>query len=60
MPDGGVAVSIIGVPKADIPNYAPEYHNEFYWFNMPDGYQLTLWDLEACTSFCWFRINGIK
>lgn len=59
LPDGGVAVSIIGVPK-DALARMEEDNREYYYYTMPDGYQLTLWDLEACTSFCWFRINGIK
>ncbi len=60
VPDGGVAVSIIGVPKDKLPGYMKEYQHEYYYYEMPDGYLLTLWDLEACTSFCWFRINGIE
>ncbi len=59
VPDGGVAVSLIGVPK-DALTRMEENDREFYYYTMPDGYQLTLWDLEACTSFCWFRINGIN
>lgn len=59
VPDGGVAVSIIGVPFEDAPNHAHEGITDYAWFDMPDGYKLTIWDLPACTSFCWFRINGI-
>ncbi len=59
VPDGGVAVSIIGVPFDSAPNHAFEGDNDHAWFVLPDGYQLTIWDLPACTSFCWFRINGI-
>ncbi|MGN0794376.1 MAG: NlpC/P60 family protein [Aristaeellaceae bacterium] len=59
VPDGGVAVSIIGVPFEDAPNHAHEGITDFAWFDMPDGYKLTIWDLPACTSFCWFRANGI-
>ena len=57
--DGGVAVSIIGVPFDDAPNHAFEGITDYAWFDLPDGYKLTIWDLPACTSFCWFRANGI-
>ncbi|MBQ7850946.1 MAG: C40 family peptidase [Clostridia bacterium] len=59
VPDGGVAVSIIGVPFDDAPHHAFEGITDYAWFELPDGYKLTIWDLPACTSFCWFRINGI-
>ncbi|MBQ8555453.1 MAG: C40 family peptidase [Clostridia bacterium] len=58
-PDGGVAVSLIGVPFEDAPHQEHVDITDFAWFEMPDGYKLTIWDLPACTSFCWFRINGI-
>lgn len=59
IPDGGVAVSIIGVDYDDAPFHGHDGITDFAWFELPDGYQLTLWDLPACTSFCWFRINGL-
>lgn len=59
VPDGGVAVSIIGVPFEDAPNHAHEGITDYAWFDLPDGYKLTIWDLPACTSFCWFRASGI-
>ena len=31
----------------------------YAWFELPDGYKITIWDLPACTSFCWFRMGGI-
>lgn len=55
--DGGVAISIIGVPFADAPNHGSYGVNDFAWFDMPDGYKLTIWDLPSATSFCWFRMN---
>lgn len=58
-PDGGVAVSIIGVPFEDAPYQEHVDITDFAWFELADGYKLTIWDLPACTSFCWFRINGI-
>lgn len=59
IPDGGVAVSIIGVPFEDAPHHGQDGITDYAWFELPDGYKLTIWDLPACTSFCWFRINGI-
>ncbi len=59
IPNGGVNVSLIGVPTEDAP-YQVEDSNTMYYFFDLDGYQLTLWwELDTATSFCWFRINGI-
>lgn len=55
--DGGVAISLIGVPFEDAPNQGHFGVNDFAWFDMPDGYKLTIWDLPNATSFCWFRMN---
>lgn len=57
--DGGVNVSIIGVPLEDAPHHGTDSGNEFSWFELPDGTKITIWDLPSCTSFCWFRVNGI-
>lgn len=57
--DGGVAVSIIGVPFEDAPNHAHVDITDYAWFDLPDGYKLTIWNLPAATSFCWFRTSGI-
>ena len=59
IPDGGVNVSIIGVPTVDAPHQVEDSNNLFYYFDL-NGYKITIWDLEAATSFCWFRINGVK
>ena len=58
IPNGGVAVSIIGVPVEDAPHQVEDSDVLYSYFDL-DGYRLTIWDLEAATSFCWFRINGI-
>ena len=55
--DGGVAVSIIGVPFADAPHQEHLGVTDFAWFDLPDGTPLTIWDLPSATSFCWFRWN---
>lgn len=58
-PDGGVAVSLIGVPLKNAPHRAKVDGTEHSWFELPDGYKLTIWDLPSATSFAWFRMNGI-
>ena len=59
IPNGGVNVSIIGVPVQDAPHQVEDSNVLYHYFELPDGYKITIWDLEAATSFCWFRINGI-
>ena len=59
IPNGGVCVSIIGAMVEDAPHQVEDSNTTYYYFDL-DGYKLTIWDLEAATSFCWFRINGIN
>lgn len=59
IPNGGVNVSIIGVPVEDAPHQITDSNVLYHYFELPDGYKITIWDLEAATSFCWFRIHGI-
>ena len=59
IPDGGVGISIIGVPMEDAPHSGIDSEKEYYWFELPDGTRITIWDLDGCTSFCWFRMGGI-
>lgn len=58
IPNGGVCVSIIGVPVEDAPHQVEDSNNLYHYFDL-NGYKITIWDLEAATSFCWFRIHGI-
>ena len=58
IPNGGVCVSIIGVPAEDAPHQVEDSNNLYHYFDL-NGYKITIWDLEAATSFCWFRIHGI-
>lgn len=54
--DGGVAVSIVGIAVADAPCQVHDGITDFGYFPMDDGnFWLTVWDLDACTSYCWFR-----
>lgn len=59
VPDGGVNVSIIGVPPKAAPHHGQANGVDYDWFELPDGTKVTIWDMAPCTSFCWFRINGI-
>jgi len=55
--NGGVEVSIIGVPLEAAPVKEHVQIDDFYYFPIDDGkYPLTIWDLPSCTSFCWFRM----
>lgn len=55
--NGGVEVSIIGVPLDAAPYHEHVQINDFDYFLIDDGnYLLTIWNLPACTSFCWFRM----
>ena len=59
IPNGGVNVSIIGIPMEDAPHHGEDGGETYAWFELPDGTKITIWDLPACTSFCWFRMGGI-
>ena len=59
IPNGGVSVSIIGAPVEKAPHQVEDSNVLYHYFDL-DGYKLTIWDLEAATSFCWFRIHGIN
>lgn len=59
IPNGGVCVSLIGVPVEAAEYQVEDGVDTFYCFDL-NGYPLTLWwELDTATSFCWFRINGI-
>ena len=70
VPNGGVCVSLIGVPieaatyKVQVESISePDENNPMHYYHCFDlnGYPLTIWwELDTATSFCWFRINGIK
>ncbi len=58
IPNGGVSVSIIGVPEENVPHQVEDSNVLYHYFDL-NGYRLTTYDLDAATSFCWFRIHGI-
>ncbi len=53
--NGGVCVSIIGVPMKDAPVQLNVQNKDYAGFYIGD-YLLTIWDLPACTSFVWYRM----
>ena len=56
--NGGVEVSIIGIPMEDAPIQEHVQITDYSYFMIDDGnYALTIWDLINATSFCWFRMN---
>lgn len=58
--DGGVAVSLIGAPFDEAPYQEHIDVTNFAWHILPDGYRLTVYNLEAASDFAWYRILGIK
>lgn len=59
IPNGGVCVSLIGVPVEEAEYQVEDSGTTYYCFDL-NGYPLTIWwELPTATSFCWFRINGI-
>lgn len=55
--NGGVEVSILGIPLEAAPYQEHVQIDDFSYFLIDDGkYPLTIWDLPGCTSFCWFRM----
>lgn len=54
--DGGVCVSILGVPLDAAPYHTHVQVHDYDYFLIDDGnYMLTIWDLPSATSFCWWR-----
>ena len=55
--NGGVQVSILGVPLEKAPIHENVNVDDCAYFLIDDGKcPLTIWDLPSCTSFCWFRM----
>ncbi len=53
--DGGVQVSIIGVPLEAAPYSTHVQNTDFYYFELSDGSLLTALNVFDLTSYCWFR-----
>lgn len=55
--DGGVQVSIFGVPLDQAPCHAHVQNTDFSWFTLPDGSIMTALDVFGLSSYCWYRMN---
>lgn len=55
--NGGVEVSILGVPAEKAPYHTHVQITDYDYFLIDDGnYMLTLRQIEGSTSFCWYRM----
>ena len=52
--DGGVAITIVGMPVGDVPHHLYQDHYDHYYFDL-NGYFLRVYDIDAATSYVWFR-----
>ncbi|MGI6700514.1 MAG: hypothetical protein ACOX6G_09445 [Christensenellales bacterium] len=58
--DGGVHVSIIGVPLEAAPFHKRVQLSNFSYFKLPgNGQVMTIFDLGVVSSYCWFRQTGL-
>ena len=54
--DGGVQISLVGVPAEAVPEHAHVQRTDYDYFTMQDGgYVLTVISMEHLAAFCWFR-----
>ncbi len=53
--NGGVCVSIVGVPASGMPHSVESNKETYFYFDL-NGYQLTLYDVTTATSYVWFRM----
>ncbi len=53
--DGGVAITIVGMPVSEAPHYLYADHYDHYYFDL-DGYFLRVYDIGSTSSYVWFRM----
>ena len=53
--DGGVAVSILGVPPSAAPGHVVEQNQDTWYFTLPDGTWLTVQPWASVTDYCWWH-----
>ncbi|MBR5344855.1 MAG: hypothetical protein IK127_03435 [Clostridia bacterium] len=53
--DGGVCVTILGVPKDDIPCHVFAQNQDTWYFPLPDGTWLPVLLWEDVKDYCWWR-----
>ena len=54
--DGGVQVSIIGVPLEETPFHIHVQNTDYHYFILHDGTWMTALDVFDLSSYCWFRM----
>ncbi len=54
--DGGVQVSILGVPLESAPYHIHVQNTDFAYFILSDGSWMTALDVFNLSSYCWFRM----
>ena len=54
--DGGVQVSIIGVPLDETPFHIHVQNTDYHYFILHDGTWMTALDVFDLSSYCWFRM----
>lgn len=53
--DGGVAISILGVPWDSAPNHSNYQMQNHAWFELENDCLLTLINFDSYTRYCWYR-----
>ena len=54
--DGGVAISIVGVPVYSAPHHLYTQNYDHYYFDL-DGYFLRIYDIYNTSAYVWFRMR---
>ena len=54
--NGGVQVSIWGVPRTAAEQHATVQGNDFDWFVMPNGQVMTIYDMTNVSKWRWMRL----
>jgi hypothetical protein len=55
--DGGVQVSLIGIPPENVPYHVHVQQTDYDYFLLSDGTWLTVRNVFGLSSYCWFRMN---
>lgn len=59
--DGGVCISIVGVPLHRATHQVMVQKNNYHYFWLDEGkYMLTIWDFYSASSFVWFRSDTLS
>ncbi|HPF88550.1 MAG TPA: hypothetical protein PK537_10920 [Candidatus Limiplasma sp.] len=53
--NGGVSITIVGMPVEGVPHFIHAYKSDHYYFDL-NGYMLVVQDMSVTTSHVWFRV----